>query len=70
MAHVTILSREDKDNGTSQIWLSYDQERARLVIMTATLDAPEGHSILTLMAQKAASDIKTARERGRLRLDG
>lgn len=70
MAHVTILSRDDREGGATHVWLSYDGERARVSINTATLNAPDGFNVLTLMAQKAVEIIRTSRERGKLQLDG
>lgn len=66
---VTVIERKDRDNGTSHMWVACDGERSRFSIDTKTLDSPEGHSILVLMASKAASLAKTARERGKLRLE-
>lgn len=69
MPDLVILQRDDRDNGTTHLWVSCEGERSRFSIMTATLNGPDGHNIATLMACKAASDIKAARERGKLRLD-
>lgn len=70
MPDVVLIERKDRDNGTSHIWATCEGERVRLVIQTATLNAPEGHHMLTLMASRAAQNVKEARAKGAMPMEG
>jgi len=69
MSHPIVLERKDRDSGMTELWISMDGERFRLMVSTATLNSTTGDLIVKAMALESCRRIKESRTLGKLRIE-
>lgn len=65
---VVILGKRQADDRKTEVWLSKNGCRARVLIDTETLEGDQGLSILEVMADHAIGVVAIAEDRAKLRL--
>jgi hypothetical protein len=69
MSTPIILDRKERDSGMSELWVSMDGERFRLMVATATLNGTTGDLIVKAMALESCRRIKESRSLGKLTIE-
>lgn len=65
---VVILGKREASDRQTEVWLSKDGVRARVLIETDVLDSDQGLSVLEIMADHAIGVVRAAEDRAKLRL--
>lgn len=65
---VVILERRKADARNTEVWLSKNGCRARVLIDTDVLDSDQGLSVLEIMADHAIRMVATSQDQAKLRL--
>lgn len=65
---VVILEKREANARQTEVWLSKDGTRARVLVETDILDSDQGLSVLEIMADHAISVVRAAEDRAKLRL--